>query len=503
MRLTPLSRALCVLAPLLVVVVPAVGGLPLAALTLEAVVGLLLVAYLSARPAAAVIALLAYLPLQQLSLALLLSAGGPVPVVRALGFAKEVVVAALVVAALRARSHRPLDRLDLLALGLVVLVTLYLVAPLVLPGVFADVPFSVRAFAWRSNALFLVGFLAARRVRWEPTFLRTAATVVIGVAVVAAACAMVELLAPQTWSRFLIDDAHIRIFRAVIFDVHGRPTDELVHTVVGGRDVIRVGSVALSPIVLGFLLLPGLALALDRVLAGRRPVLLTAGWAVLVTAAVVATLTRSAVLAAGVVVLVTFGYALTRRRPGRVQLAVGGLLLALVVGPFVATSTLAERASSSFSGDISARGHKQNSLEAVRVVLTQPLGRGLGTGPAAGQRYDVAQRVTSENAYLQVGAEVGVAAMLLFVLLVVAVLRALARRARQPGEHGDVAAALLAAGTGLALGGMFLHVWLDFPTALTFWLLAGVVLTVPTADTSEDLAAETLVRGTTPAAGVR
>jgi hypothetical protein len=81
--------------------------------------------------------------------------------------------------------------------------------------------------------------------------------------------------------------------------------------------------------------------------------------------------------------------------------------------------------------------------------------------------------LTSEDAYLQVGNEIGIIAMVLFMLL----LLSLAGHLRRAPPNDVVAPnALFAATCGLIVGGLFLHVWLDYPTALTLWGIAGVAL---------------------------
>lgn len=473
--MTSLRVLLAVLAPTCVLAVTAVGGRSATVLLLELLVGVLLVTVLARRPDRALLLMLAYVPLQQVLLALLLSAGGPVPLVKALGLVKEVVVLALVVAAVQRGDRRRLDLVDVLGLVYVGLVTVYLLAPLVLPGVFVDLPFSVRGLAWRLDALYVVAFLAARRVPLPDRFLRTAGIVVTGVGLVAAGCALLEFLAPELWSSFLIKVAHIRLYRALVFGDIRPPTDELAHILVGGRDVVRVGSIALSPLSLGFMMLVPLAFCLERALGvrGRGVHLATAG---LLGMAVVATLTRSALLGVLVVIAVTLRVGVTRLRPGRIQLGVALALAAVLIAPLAGSSTVVERAGSTFSGDESAEGHRLSSLGALEAIVRQPLGRGLGTNPSTGARFEVAQRVTSENAYLQVGAELGIATMIAFTLLLLAILRALRRRAAHDPGGGSGASVLLAAGAALAAGGLFLHVWLDLPTALTFWSLAGAAL---------------------------
>ena len=477
---------------LVLVVLPRFGGAPLTEKLLELLVGLLLVGVMSRRPDRALLLLLAVLPVQTLLLALILRAGLPVAGVKALGLLKEAVVMAMVVAAVR-EGRRTWDRLDRLVASYIGLVSVYLVLPIVVSGVFATVPFSVRALAWRYDALFAVAFLAARRITWHPLFLERAARTAIAIGLVSSACALLEFASPSTWSTFLIHVARVRFFRAAVQGNLTRATDELSHISVGGHDVIRVGGAALSPLLLGFVLLVPLALSLERITAARGRVI-NAGTTLLLAAALLATLTRSAILGGLLVAAVTVRMGAVRLRPGRIQVVLGIALVAVLVAPLAGSSTVVQRATSAFSGDQSAAGHRSASLEALSSIVHEPLGRGLGTNPVTGQRFHVARQLDSENAYLQVGTELGLLAMLVFVGMFVSLLLALRRRARAEDGIG-IASPMLAAGVGLGLVGFFLHVWLDLATALVFWSLAGVALAERSAYPAREGAGSTAAEG--------
>jgi hypothetical protein len=69
--------------------------------------------------------------------------------------------------------------------------------------------------------------------------------------------------------------------------------------------------------------------------------------------------------------------------------------------------------------------------------------------------------------------------VVLLCLLAVRLLRA------PPGVGGDVhPSALGAAALALIVGGLFLHVWLDFSTSLLFWGAAGIALPAATRQVS-------------------
>lgn len=102
------------------------------------------------------------------------------------------------------------------------------------------------------------------------------------------------------------------------------------------------------------------------------------------------------------------------------------------------------------------------------LSLDHPLGLGLGTaGPAS--RYDGSGIIT-ENYYLQLSIETGIAGLFLFLLLGAALLKALWSQQRK----NPLGASLFAAYIGVSVVGLFLHSWADSALALIFWALAGL-----------------------------
>src|SRR5205814_161542 len=79
--------------------------------------------------------------------------------------------------------------------------------------------------------------------------------------------------------------------------------------------------------------------------------------------------------------------------------------------------------------------------------------------------------------YVQVGNELGILAMLVFVVLLVALLPAL-RRGAMADPSNPLCAGVRGACIGLIVAGLFHHVWIDFPVSWTFWMTAGLALGV-------------------------
>ena len=146
----------------------------------------------------------------------------------------------------------------------------------------------------------------------------------------------------------------------------------------------------------------------------------------------------------------------------------------MVLAPVAVGTGLVERAGDvTDSSDESTSGHIDGLWRGIDALIAEPLGRGLGTSAGVGQRFGGAPAVITENYYLQVGVEMGVAATALFALLVFAIARGLTRES----EHGgDEIAGARGAFIGLAVGALLLHVWIDIAVSWTAWGVAGALL---------------------------
>jgi hypothetical protein len=118
----------------------------------------------------------------------------------------------------------------------------------------------------------------------------------------------------------------------------------------------------------------------------------------------------------------------------------------------------------------STQNHWLATLGGIKYVTVHPLGTGPGSAGPASFYNTNAQPIISENYYVQIAEETGVLGLLLFIAICILTARAL-WRARSP-----TAMLLLASFIGLSVVGVFLHVWADDPTAMTWWGLAGLAL---------------------------
>lgn len=108
--------------------------------------------------------------------------------------------------------------------------------------------------------------------------------------------------------------------------------------------------------------------------------------------------------------------------------------------------------------------------QAVKDILANPLGHGPGTaGPVAFANR--AGGLITENYYLQIGYEVGILGLLLFLLLMFISFFSIGRS--PPAILGIV---LLSSFWAYAFIGMLTHVWTNEAVAYQWWLLSGIVI---------------------------
>jgi hypothetical protein len=248
----------------------------------------------------------------------------------------------------------------------------------------------------------------------------------------------------------------------------------LIHGQIGGGQVIRVGSVFLSPLTCGFYLLISFAIGFERTLRRAR---LSRGLVptLMIGAGLLLTETRSAIIGALLISFLAFQPAAGRPRHFRTQVALLLGVLALVAVPAAAASGVISRFSLlNDTHDVSTEGHLSGFWDGLGVIQAHPLGLGLGTGAGTGQRFKVQGLTIAENNYLEVGDELGIIPMILFIALTLALIFRLRQLAR--ARDDPLITAAWAAAAGLAVSAWFLQTWSDFSVSWTFWCVAGAML---------------------------
>ncbi|MDB5160741.1 MAG: hypothetical protein JWO96_121 [Candidatus Saccharibacteria bacterium] len=137
----------------------------------------------------------------------------------------------------------------------------------------------------------------------------------------------------------------------------------------------------------------------------------------------------------------------------------------------IAQDTLLHTSSVSKSPMSSNQVRLASLKSGLQDVVHQPFGRGPGTaGPASFRNKPHPTRI-AENYYLQLGQEVGVIGMLLFIAMNVVVVRDLWFK------RGEILAkVLLASFAGITFVNLISHAWTDDTLAYVWWGLAGIAL---------------------------
>lgn len=357
------------------------------------------------------------------------------------------------------------------------------------------------AYGVKYDLLALWVFLILRRASWSADFCRRLPLVVLWVGCAIAAYAILTLFLPATFFTWLgYSDAHSLYL----------PHQPLAaFQFIADGSVRRLQGTMSGPNQLGiWLLLPWAIACAECAHASRRRTATVAAYLLLL--ALFLTFSRGAWIAAAAIGLTAVVRSLLARYGGialwprwvRWGLG-GGLGIVLVCGVLAAVlfpDHILRRASSS--------AHIERPLEAIARIAAQPLGGGLGSaGPASHRVSDACVFLPAgadaswatdrpslcvfvgavqvqplgaacrcaflpENWYLQIGVEAGIAGLLLFCLLVLAVFERL--WAVADGAH--LAEVALLGFLGIGIVALVLHAWEDAAVAYTAWLLVAVAL---------------------------
>jgi len=463
-----------------------VGGLHTAALTAGLAIGAVAVMVAARQPGVALGIIAVFVPLQVALLALVFRLGAPAAMVKDLGYFKDAMTFGICIAALMAHvkrvPRRRLDRIDAFAGAYVGIATLYLAMPSIFPGSFGGQSFTVRINAWRLDCLFVILMVAARRIPYSARTLLRLRQVVIGVALVLCAVGIWEFLDGGSYNQFLGNTLRVPAYQNVVLHVAPPPDNNYAaaFTSAGnGSAYSRIGSLLLNPLDMGFYIVVPFGLAFERMLRGRTS-LISVGLTAVTGLTLVLTETRSAVLGGVVIVVVCLWLNLRRASPGQLRSTILVVVALALAVPLSSHSTIRARFASVSNPNsaLDNQEHVSRTKNGWHEVTTHPAGLGLGANPASGDRYGTTNATTTENSYLQVGSELGLAAMIAFIGLYLSLLQRLRRSAVALADSsiGSIASAVWFIGLGLLVGGMFLQVWIGFSVALTFWGLAGATL---------------------------
>jgi hypothetical protein len=412
------------------------------------------------RPVLALYAFVVGLALHNVVMALLYGAGVRGAELTAIQAWKEsLLAAALTATAWRAWRDRRLPfrpgPIDALALAFAAIVVLYAVIPQSALG--GEAGAEAVAHALRSLLAPVAAYFLGRSISLDGERLRRLGWTIVGAAALVAAYGLAEVyLVSLDWWR---GSGAVGWYRDQLGFDYGRDLSGLPENFVFNpgdeRPLRRLVSTFLSPLATAFMLAVALLVASVRS---------RGAWAwPLLLAALLWTHSRSVylALAGGLVVL-----ALVTRRWWAAAAAVGVVALGLAfvevfpdIGPetrFTPAELEVQRAQARESpgaehdpldpDEPSLSSHLSNLRDGLEAVGSHPQGYGLGNAGAVARRTGT-KIVAGESNYTEIGAQVGVAGLALFLAWNLGLFALLARR----GREGDLAAAALAASLATVL----------------------------------------------------
>jgi hypothetical protein len=300
------------------------------------------------------------------------------------------------------------------------------------------------------------------------------------VTVLVSAVALAQVLEPG-WFNRLFDLLRYREF--TLGQGLGGEVDAIRERGIAGIQLARASSLLLGDLALAVFQVFAVSVAAALCFEARTTAR-TVVWGcflVVMLGTLTLTVTRSAIV---VVIPILVATALLSKAWHRLA---GVLALCAVVGSIALLASglgASELKALTNPEEGSIQGHIRAAEQSVSTIRSAPLGIGLGTAGTIGQRFQGSFAITNENWYFQLSTEMGVAAGLLYLVIVVVatgVSIANLGRVRDPSVR-RIVLVVSGAGVGLLLMGLFLHAWEDSVLSMFFWLLAGIAVRAPELD---------------------
>lgn len=256
---------------------------------------------------------------------------------------------------------------------------------------------------------------------------------------------------------------------------YGPETIPAYHTIDQKADYIRVQSTLRGPNPLGaYLVLIITALTGLMVKLGKKNLIYIT---VVVVAVLSFTYSRSAWLGL-LVALVILIFWLVQNKKTRMNLtylmlaclAIFAITIFLYRNNDLIQNTIFHTDETSISERSSNTVRTQAITEGLNDIVNEPLGRGVGTAGPASVRNSKSPRI-AENYFIQIGQEVGLIGLALFITINIMVGWQLWQR------HSNLLAQILLASLiGITVINMLSHAWADDTLALIWWGWAGVAV---------------------------
>jgi len=368
------------------------------------------------------------------------------------------------------RRRPRLHYVDVLVAAFIALSLVYLIYP----GNTGQVGFLDRVLGFRADTYFVFAYFVGRGLVLERRHVRALLSWMIPGTVLVAIVAGAQFVAAN-WFNNLFNRLGYSAFvntQSAFADV-----DVIRLRGIAGVNLPRASSLLLGDLALAYFSILAVAVGAALLLTsppGR------ARWGygaltALAFAAMVLTLTRSAVITATVMLIVMALVTAGWRRIGAVLAAILiGALVAMVTG-LIPTQAVAALAN---VHEASVQAHGGAIQKGLTLLGQAPFGRGLGTTGTIGQRVFGSAAITTENWYLAIALELGVVPSLLFIASSIGVgIEALVSFRRVQDENlRRIALAVLGGSLGFLVLGNMLSVWEVPVISMAFWLLAGIAV---------------------------
>lgn len=437
---------------------------------------LLPIAFLALRwPTATAVTFIAFTPVNRFVIMIVYHYSHSLPLTKGIELWKETVLGAILVRVVYDllftpdRKHKVIP-MDILVIFFILISVVYLAYP----G-----PFNQQFFAllqgFRSDTVFMLAYFAGRGLHLNRKHLRWLMVAIIPGSILVAAVAVFQFVEPTLANRFF---EYLGYSDFVAFQGNiGDPIAVRNRDLPGADTLPRASSLLLGDLALSFyqVLTVSLAAAMFYCARRLRSVVLNGLFLALMFVTLVMTLSRSAIASSAGAIAVAAVMTRSTLRFAAVG-ALGVVIAALVlVSGYIKISTVG--ALVNFQ-DASSVVHENQLSKSVTIIVSHPLGQGLATAGNIGQQLGGADAITNESWYLQIGTEMGILAMVVYVALVAFAMVLALRQFFKVKDYWLRTLTLtvaMTAGAMLVLGN-FLHSWENTPLSIVFWMLAGIAV---------------------------
>lgn len=342
----------------------------------------------------------------------------------------------------------------------------------------------VRIQGWRSDVSFLLAYFAGRGIQLTCQHVRWASLALIPGTVVVAAVAVWQFILPSQ-ATAVFTALGGQSFTEIQVGLRVTAAEAVRSRSIPGVDLARASSLQLGDLALAFYCIFLVSVAAAFLIEARADWrrFLAAGFlgAVLITLAT--TITRSAIFAAGPLLVVLAVFTRSIGRLVSVGLVALGVVFTVGALGLLDFDLIAKLVSLQ---DASAYGHVDALNRSLDVIRDRPFGQGLGTAGTIGQRFFTSDSITNENWFLQIATEMGViSGVLYFVIVVVLFLRSLAEYSDLRDVWLRIIVLSVAGGAlGFLIVGNFLHAWENTVLSMLFWFFAGIAMRARRLDAS-------------------